>query len=308
MNRADLISVLIYIVFLAGIVILEAGNIRVLVKRRRLRHRLAKGEQEGRLSAWCSSLLAGAFGRNIDGVWLIAAETLVFLSAFIVSVRSFNLFAALLISLIISGFPLLLIYSRLRAVQDRGSKEAVSLVTEFYRQYRISGLNVFEAIEKTIASPGDFPVCRKQLSLLLIRLRDSAGRSDIRDCCRRFGFAMGTSWGRMLGGCIEIAAVKGTDISAAIADIMDQLKESKTQLEERKRLNGEAVRMTLFLVPLLYAGTVAASVRYLGIGLPRFLHNQFFTTEGMLFFTVSVLLFFINILLLGLVNNGRFDF
>lgn len=302
------ISTGIYFVFLLGVVLLEADNIAVLFKRRRLRHRLIKGGVEGKLSSWCSALLSGAFGKSMDGAWLIVLEIILFGFSFVIAFRSFKFFMALMIALLITAFPLLLLYSRLRTMQDRGSKEAVSLITEFYRQYRMNDLNVFTAIERTIECNGNYPICKKQLSILLIRLRDAAGRKSVRDHCRRFGFALGSTWGKMLSSCIEIAVLDGTDISAALEDITDQIKINKTQLEERKRLNGEAMRMTLFLVPLLYIATVYASVKYLGIGLSKFLHNQFFTTEGLMFFLVSVILFFVNMILLNLINNGKGDF
>lgn len=305
---SDIVTVSFYIMFLSGIVLLESNNIRVLVKRRRLRHRLVKGEQEGELSGRCAALLSGALGKNIDGSWLIAFELIVFISTMMISVRSFTVPVSVLISFIISSFPLLLLYFRLKSLQERGSKEAISLITEFYRQYRINDLNVFTAMEKTIESPGDFPVCKRQFSLLLIRLRDAAGRKSVREYCRRFAFAIGSTWGKMLASCIEIAAVSGTDISAALADMTEQIKLNKTQIEERKRLNGEAMRMTLFLVPVLYAGTVFASVKYLDISLHKYVQNQFFTREGLIFFIVSVFLFFINILLLSMVNNGKGDY
>lgn len=302
------ITIGIYLIFLLGIVLLEADNIEVLFKRRRLRHRLVKGAAEGKISSRCSALLSGALGKSIDGAWLILFEAVLFLMSFAISIKNFTVIMAFMIAALISGFPILLLYSRLMTMQDRGSKEAVSLVTEFYRQYRMNDLNVFTAIEKTIECNGNYPICKRQLSILLIRLRDAAGRQAVREHCRRFAFALGCSWGKMLSSCIEIAVLDGTDISAALEDITDQIKISKTQLEERKRLNGEAMRMTVFLVPLLYIATIYASVKYLGIGLPKFLHNQFFTTEGLMFFLVSVILFFANIILLNLINNGKGDF
>ena len=302
-----LINLFIYIVFLLGIMFVESDSFLVLAKRHRLRHRLSGGGEEGRIISWCSSLMSGAFGRNIDGVWLIAGEIAVFTASFVITVRTFTFMMSLMIAAVISLFPLLIIFSRLKSIQERSSKEAVSLITEFYRQYRINDLNIFSAIEETIDCSGDYPICRKQLSVLLIRLRDSAGRKTIKENCRRFGFAIGGTWGKMLSSCIEIAAINGTDISAALEDIVDQIKENKTRLEERKRLNGEAMRMTLFLVPLLYAGTILASVKYLGIGFTKLLHNQFYTSEGVMFFIICVFLFFTNVLVLSLVNNGRGD-
>ena len=47
---------------------------------------------------------------------------------------------------------------------------------------------------------------------------------------------------------IEISATRGTDVSLALIDVIEQLKTAKKMAEERKRLNGESMRMTVILV------------------------------------------------------------
>ncbi len=49
----------------------------------------------------------------------------------------------------------------------------------------------------------------------------------------------------------------------ALEDILIQLRQVREIVEERNRLNGEAARMTLFLVPLLYIGTLFLASGYM---------------------------------------------
>nr|MCR4804176.1 hypothetical protein [Clostridia bacterium] len=153
-----------------------------------------------------------------------------------------------------------------------------------------------------------FPVCKRHLYRLLLRLRSSGSPEEIREYTDQFSFALGTVWGHMLAVCIRMAASGGTDISAGLSDISDQLKNANARAEERKRLNSESFRMTLFLVPLLYAGTLLISVSYLDVSPLQLLRNQFGTPEGILFFLFIVFLMLANILILRAVSNTRIDY
>ncbi len=304
----EFVPSLIYTVFLLGIAVLETDNIIALAGRIRLRHRLALKEEESSISKLCSDLLSAAFGKRIDGMWLITAVIIIYISVFLVAYRSFNLPVSIMMALLCAACPFLLLYTRVIKLRNKGSREGLSLVTNIYRQYRINGLNMQEAIEVALASKADIVVCEKHLYVLLIRLRDAASIKDIKESCRQFAFALDTVWGKMLAICIETACVRGTDVSAGLVDIVEQLKTAKALDEERKRMNAESIRMTLFLVPMLYIGSVLLSVRYLGISFRRFLHNQLFTTEGLLFFIVNIILFTVNIIILNLVRNKRVDY
>lgn len=309
MNKIiEFVPSLIYTIFLLGLAVLQTDNILTIAGRIRLRHRLALKPEESSLSKRCSALLSAAFGKKIDGMWLIMTGIIIYISVFLVAYRNFNLPASIMMALLCASCPFLLLYTRVQKLRNKGSREGLSLVTNIYRLYRINGLNMQEAIESALASQTEIPVCSKHLYLLLIRLRDAASTKDVKECCRQFAFALGTVWGRMLAICIETACVRGIDVSAGLEDIVEQLKTAKALDEERKRMNAEALRMTLFLVPVLYFGSLLLSVRYLGISFKRFVHNQLFTTEGLLFMIVNIILFIVNIITLSLISNKRVDY
>ena len=138
-------------------------------------------------------------------------------------------------------------------------------------------------------------------------LHDKGIGMDIKKNCKRFADEMGSVWGRMLAKCIELSAINGTDVSAGLTDILNQLKNAKKRNEEKKQLNSEAARMTGFLVPVMYVSTLIMSVRYLDIPLSRLLRNQFFNSAGIVMFLFIVILFISNSLLIYYINDSKID-
>ncbi|MCQ2551971.1 MAG: hypothetical protein MJ148_01290 [Clostridia bacterium] len=249
------LSSLIYIAFMFGMLLFEFDNIELAFQRYRLRRKKKSAKDDGKLLILAKDLLSGALGRDVDGIWLVVAVVLIFVVSFIIALSNFSFYLAMVIAFFLSALPLLLLYSKMQALRNKGSQEGISLLTEMYRQYKMNSLNIFKAIELTIAAKGEYPICRKHLYVLLLRLQDAANADEIRRHCRALSFALGGNWGRSVASCIEIAASKGTDISLALLDILEQLKTAKALVEERKRLNSESMRMTLFLIPFLYIMT-----------------------------------------------------
>ena len=202
---------------------------------------------------------------------------------------------------------MLAVFARRGAVRRRAGKEGLALVTELYRQYRIKDRNIYEAINAALASPGDYHACRKPLSLLLARLRDAGSKAQVIRSCRKFASGIGTLWGRMLAGCVEAAVIRGADVSEALSDIAAQLGEAQKLAEERKRLNSEAIRMTVFLVPVLYAGTMFMAAGFLELELKDLLRNQFASPEGLMLLVLSAFLFLMDLIILQHIENSGTD-
>lgn len=78
--------------------------------------------------------------------------------------------------------------------------------------------------------------------------------------------------------------------------------------EERKRLNSEALRIVIFLVPLLYFGTMIMSFYYLDIPFTQIVRNQLYTSQGFLLLLLIIFLFLVNLIIIEIVNNQRFDY
>ncbi len=306
------VNLLIYAAYFTGVFLFSEQGIAAAMRSFSLRKRL-KPKERGILydfppAVYLDRLLYAVFQKEVNGAAFFFGVLMVFFIAFVLGMRMFRLGTALFASIMAASIPIMALVIRMESDRTRGSREGISFVSELYRQYRINNRNIYAAMEGTASAPGDFPVCKRHLYRLLLRLRSSGSPEEIKEYTDQFSFAMGTVWGHMLAVCIRMAARSGTDISAGLADITEQLKSANARAEERRRMNSESMRMTLFLIPLLYAGTVLLSVTYLDVGLGEFLHNQFGTAEGILFFLFIVFLMLLNLVILRAVSNTRIDY
>ena len=289
------VNIAIYALYFYGLTLAGHRTAAVIVKRIKLRHRLttAKALRELPLDSKAARML------------LLCG--FVFLAALAVSLNWYTVFSPVLVSLICGALPFLAQLAGRGRTRKLAGREGLGLVSEFCRQYRVKNGNIYESIEGAIECGGGFPVCRRSLSVLLMKLRDASGRQAVHAACMEFGASCGSLWGRMLSDCIETAVLTGADILAALEDIAGQLAEAGKLCEERKRLNSEAARMTVYLVPLLYAGTMIIAARFLGMELSDILKNQFASPEGIMLLLIAVFLFLVDIVVLQAVENSPAD-
>ena len=291
---AFVVNLAIYVSYLCGVALAAGRTASVVAKRIKLRHRLAlRGVGELPLDA--------------KSFRLLFLCVLVFFAALVLAVKSFAPFPAFTVALISGSLPFLAHLAIKGRARRLAGREGLSLVSELCRQYRMKERNIYGAIEGALACGGSFPVCRRSLSVLLMKLREASGKPAVHTACRDFGASCGSLWGRMLAGCVETAVLTGTDIYKALEDIQDQLSTAKKLFEERRRLNSEAARMTVFLVPLLYAGTMLVAGRFLGLGAGDILRNQFASPEGIMLFLTAVFLFLADVVALQAVENSAAD-
>ncbi len=307
-----MINYMIYTVYLIGLFVLMSASLQLIARRIRLRRRLAVPGQEKDvlepLSAWLGRLASVSIKRDVSGslvMWILIA---VFLLIFFLALNSFTAPTALIVAVMAAASPVLLMYIRLMAEQGKSSQEGIAFVSEMYRQYRAANGNMSQAMERSLENSKTFPLCARHTYRLLLHLRAASGPAEIRKACSEFSFALGTVWGSMRSSCIRSSEEKGMDVSEGLGDMVLQLKSASKRAEDRKRLNSEANRMTTYLIPLLYAGTVFVSISYLGLSPKKFFSNQFFTPEGLLFFLIGLFLFIVNLAVLQLVSSARLDY
>jgi len=289
------VNIIIYALFLSGLAFCFSRAASLAINRIRLKHRLALAGR-AKTSAFDRKTL-----RLLFGCFLLFAVSLA------AALGSFTTVSALVVSLICGALPFLVRTAGKGRSKRLAGREGAGLVSELCRQYRIKNCNVYEAIEAALAGSGSFPVCGRNLSVLLIRLRDASGRPAVHAACSAFANSCASLWGRMLARSIETAVLTGADITAALEDLSEQLDSAGKLREERRRLNSEAARMTVFLVPLLYAGTMIAASGFMGVELQDLLRNQFASQEGILLLLISVFLFLADLIVLQTVENSAAD-
>lgn len=327
----SVVSAAIYLTLLAGILMLLRGRIAAgfaALRRRRLDPRRARMSPDasgspgglGPLHGYMSSFGPSALNRHLAGLLsatmarpftptaFLSALIAMFFIVFTASASNLSVSVSLAVALAFSSLPYLFLRVRLERIRRRGSYEGENLVATLLTQYWIAGGNIEGAMERTVAVAEGIPVTRRLLTAFLMELRSTGNEGLIRAAADAFSYGIGTNWGRMLAWHIRTAAVTGCDISLAIEDILSQLREARALAEERKRINGESVRLVVFLVPLSYVGTFFVSVTLLGLSPARFLHNQFATAEGFGFFVAAVFLFLMNLVLIEVITNRKLDF
>lgn len=301
----------IYAAFIFGVLLFSGDSIEAVIGAISLRGRLKRRgavPRQADSNPYLHNLLRTVFKKEVKPAVFLAALLMLFLISFAAGMRLFSAAAAFLAALMVTALPLMLASAKLEGDRTRSSREGAGFVSELYRQYRINNKNIYAAMEKTAESGGDFPICKKYSSRLLMRIRSSGSEDKIKESTDQFAFALGTVWGHMLAVCINLAAARGTDVSEGLADIVAQLGKAKERAEERKRLNSEAARMTVFLIPLLYVGTMLISLFYLDVPVGKLLINQFTTPEGLIFFLFIAFMLALNMLIIRLVTNVRIDY
>jgi len=279
-----------------------------MIAHKRLSDRARAGRPESGLDLHLRQLLRSTLPYKFSPAAFRTATAAIFLTIFCAGVGNIAPAASLSAAASIAAMPYVILRIRLESLRSMGSCEGEALMSNLLSQYRIRRCNIYEAVEAVIKENTELKTTRKMLFRMMVALRTAGSEKAAREALDLFSYAIDTNWSRMLANNIFTAAIKGADVSLALEDILIQLREARALSEERKRLNSESVRMTIVMVPLMYAATVAMSVAYLDMPAGRFLYNQFCTREGFLLFAMMLVLFLINLMLIEIVHNQRFDY
>ncbi len=306
------ITAMLYGSLLIGLYLVMKNQIARVISRIRFRNRLrAKkhpGLVESKLDGHLRQLLWSALGYKISPKAFELFIIGIFICIMATGYGNVTTAEALMSAVILASLPYLMLRIRLESIRRKSSFEGEAMISSFLSQYRIKQFNIYETIEGVLKEENDLKVTRKLMFRLLMDLRNTGSEMAIHEAVRNFSFAINTNWSRMLANCIKAAALKGLNVSLALEDILIQLREARTLAEERKRLNSEAVRMTIFMVPLMYAATVLMSVYYMEMPMRKFIFNQLYTPEGFTLFLCTLFLFLMNLMLIEIIQNKRFDY
>lgn len=307
-----MVKIGIYAVFLAGMFLLLKDVFYKYYIQIRMRNRLKTRRQmmkeETRLEKHLYQLVLITLKVRFSGKNYLFATFLIFTITMIVGMQSISLLWSFVLGGLMALLPYLLLRAKLETHRTKGSLEGEQLVAEFLSQYRINKYNIYMTIETVIAGGKNLKISSNLLFNLLLEIRNTGNADTIRRATDHFHYAIHTNWSRMLAYNIGLAAESGANVSLAFEDVLIQLREARTLAEERKRMNAEAGRMVMLLVPIMYLGTVFMSTKYLDLLPKEFLHNQLYTPQGFVLALSILILFIGNMALLEIVNNQRFDY
>lgn len=307
-----LISAGFYLIFLFGFWMICSESVKSCWAKFRMRNRLKARRKalkpETAPEKHLRKVLSIALKKPMAPKTFIRYTAAVFLLILFAGLHSVSALSSFIMAALISSLPYLLLRVRIETIRRKSSYEGEKLISEILCQYRISGLNIYKAIEQVILVSEGTKITGKLLFKLLLELRNTGNPQVIKEAAERFAYGINTNWSRMLANCIRMAAESGINVSLALEDIQIQLREARELFEERKRLNSESARMVVFLAPAMYFGTVVMSVKYLDLPIGKFLKNQFYTEQGFLLILLIIFLFLINMALIEIINNQRFDY
>ena len=173
------INYIFYTMFLGGLLILMSERLNLMLRRFRLRHRLSSAAEEKDIlepaTAALGRLASVSLGRDINGFAMLWSLVFLFLVIFFLALNSFTAATAMLVAMISALSPVLLMYIKLMGEQGKSSREGIAFVSEIFRQYRVCGANMSEALEKTIENSKNFPLCARHSYRLLLHLRAASG-------------------------------------------------------------------------------------------------------------------------------------
>lgn len=306
----QLIYLTMYIIFTSGILLLFYRDLVNFIEKIKTKHRLRERrrqlKEQNRIDKHFDCIAKNTL--NIKGRYIKILIFMIFALVMLISTRNLSIINSILIALSIASAPYMILRIKFESLRRKSSFEGEMLISNFLNQYRISNFNVYDALEKLLEESKNTKVSNPLILKMLLELRNSGNSKDIRNAVNKFAHIVNTNWSRMFSYNIQIAAEKGINVSLAIEDILLQLRDARTIFEERKRLNSEAIRIVVYMIPFLYVFTIFMSLKFIGISLNKYIQNQLFTKEGFLFFTVSSVMFLINIVIMEVVSRKKFDY
>jgi Flp pilus assembly protein TadB len=307
-----IVSFILYGMIFIGIGLLfykEIIEYKMKVKMRyRLIARRKELEGQNKLFKYLDDITGIVFKGEVDGKKFFYLSLFIIFLVSIVGIKTFSPLKAIFTGVVMGTLPILLLKIKIESIRRKSSYEGEKLIGNFMSQYRLSGFNIYETMEKMVENFKDTKVSNRLIMKLLLELRGTGNPLQIEKACSNFSYAVNTNWGRMLSYNIALAAESGMNISSAVEDILIQLREARTLVEERKRMNSESARMVVYLIPFMYIGTVFLSVTVIGMSVKKFFYNQFFSGQGFTMFLMIVFMLLINIVLIESANNQRFDY
>jgi hypothetical protein len=197
---------------------------------------------------------------------------------------------------------------KLTAIRIEGSYQAEQLIVELLNQYKISYLNMIEAIDRTIPFLEEYPYVQRMLFRLSLRVKEYRTKEELQNIIKEFTYASETEWATLLAHNLYLSIEDGTDVTEALEDIVEELRETKQMLEETKRMNNETFFMIQFLSPGLYVLSIWGAVKYFDFTFKKFLDYQLNTPAGLKTGILILVLTVINFVALTIMKKQKFDF
>lgn len=306
-----LIKYLIYLGFLVSIMLIVYPLATSFFNKRLFYTIFKKHLQANRISRELMRLISTTLNTSNPYALIVfyMITFLLFLFAVIILLNAgTSILNTAVISVIIAGFPYLILIVKLYGIRLEGSYEANELVTELLDQYKINYNNITEAIDSTIPLLTRQPYSRKALSRLSFELKSYKTRKELEEITYKFNYAIDTQWSQNIANCIFMAIEYGEDITQSLEDILEDLKSLKKIQEQNRQLNQEGYTIAKWVTPGLYAISLYLMFTMFGFTFKKFIDYQLAHPLGLQFFIASMMAITISYLTYYLTSKPKNDF
>lgn len=310
-NIAEIVHTSFYVLLVMGMILIFKNDIKAVFWRFKMMRRLKTRKrqvEENAVIRHLDMLVATVISQRFSSTHFFIVSSMVFTVVMIPGLRSYKPHTAIFFAALIAVMPYFFLRIRLESIRHRASFEGEAFITSLLSKYRIASFNMQRALELLIEDDKMPELCKKLMMPAIMKARMTGESEKIKEAFKEFHFAVNTNWSRMASYNIASAFASGIDVTGALEDIMMQLREARMISEERKRLNSEANRLVMFMVPVSYALSLVLAVKYVGVKPAVLIRNQFFTPQGFALFIFIVFMFLINTAVLKILENKRFDY
>ncbi len=242
-------------------------------------------------------------------VSFFSISVLLFCISFVVFFNSGKqVFINILLSILIGLFPYFILKIKLHNIRILSSYEAEGLITELISQYMINHLNMIEAIDQTIPKISKQPYSQKALFKLSIAIKQYHDENDLENIIKEFNYSINTSWSLLLANNVFISIGQGDDVSEALEDILDELKDLKRIYEKNKQYNHETLIMIKYITPGVYLLSVFVMFAVFGFDFEKFVNYQFKNPIGLKFFLLIIIFISFNYFIYLFLKRQKNDF
>lgn len=312
-----MITMIIYMIFLLGVVLTQMPLIRAIymgIKNRirygrNLRAITEDNRRYGPILSHIKTLEEATRMNRIFGSPEIftVMSICIFTGAFFIMYWVGGMAFSLAIGAFCGLMPYIFMRIKLNNSRVRSSREGDIMVQELLNNYKINDYNMKEAIEKTAASLDDAPDSKLLLYDMAKGFNKAYTGEDIRRVLNMFRYSLNTSWGNALATTIYFSQVHGIKVVESLEDISDSLVKSRKVVEHGRRENSEASMMLKYLAPVSYLLSVLCACRYFGFSLGKFIEYQFGTSLGLRWFIITGALFIMGLILNSYLAKEKMD-
>jgi hypothetical protein len=218
-----------------------------------------------------------------------------------------NILVSLLFGIVFLIIPVIFLKIKLHIKRVEGSYEGEKFIIELLGQYKMNYFNIVDAMDNTAKNLNEQPVIKKALVKICYRIKEYNNSEELLKIIHEFTYAVDTSWSILLGNCIFLAIEHNQDITLALEDILEEIREIKTLIEKDKQFNNESFVLIKYILPGSYILSMISAIKFFGFSFTKLIYYQLHTSIGLKIFTIIIFLLITNLIIFLVLKKPKYD-